>query len=331
MIGRREFITLLGGAVGAWPGTGRAQRRELVRRIGVLMSFAASDPDAQLRVSAFDKGMRDLGWLEGRNLQTAYRWAGDDGNDLRNHAKELVRMAPDVILVNSTPASVALHEQGSSVPAVFVQVTDPVGAGLVANLGRPGGNLTGFTTFEFSIGSKWLEMLKVVAPHVTRVALVFSPRTAPFADMFWGPIEAAAPNFDAMPIRAAVGSGADIGPVLEAFAREPNGGLIVLPDVTTMNYRDAIIELAARHRLPAMYPFRYFAVSGGLMSYGPDLRDVFRRAAAYVDRILRGARPGDLPVQAPIWLEQVMNLRAAKVLGITMPPLLLARADEVIE
>jgi putative ABC transport system substrate-binding protein len=331
MIGRREFITLLGGAAAAWPGAGRAQRRELVRRIGVFMSFAASDPDAQLRISAFDKGMRDLGWLEGRNLQTEYRWAGDDGDGLRNNAKELVRMAPDVILVNSTPASVALHEQGGSVPAVFVQVTDPVGAGLVANLGRPGGNLTGFTTFEFSIGSKWLEMLKVVAPHVTRVALVFSPRTAPFADMFWGPIEAAAPTFDAMPVRAAVGSGAEIGPALEAFAREPNGGLIVLPDVTTMNHRDAIIELAARHRLPAMYPFRYFAVSGGLMSYGPDLRDVFRRAAAYVDRILRGTRPGDLPVQAPIWLEQVMNLRAAKVLGITMPPLLLARADEVIE
>jgi putative tryptophan/tyrosine transport system substrate-binding protein len=324
---RREFITLLGGAAAAWPGTGRAQRRELVRRIGVLMSFAAGDPDAQLRISAFDKGMRDLGWLEGRNLQTEYRWAGDDGDGLRNHARELVRMGPDVILVNSTPASIALHEQGGSVPAVFVHVTDPVGAGLVANLGQPGGNLTGFTTFEFSIGSKWLEMLKVVAP----MALVFSPRTAPFADMFWGPIEAAAPIFDAMPIRAAVGSGVEIGARLEAFAREPNGGLIVLPDVTTMNHRDAIIELAERHRLPAMYPFRYFAVSGGLMSYGPDLRDVFRRAAAYVDRILRGTRPGDLPVQAPIWLEQVMNLRAAKVLGITMPPLLLARADEVIE
>ena len=328
---RREFITLLGVAAAGWPLAARAQRRERVRRIGVLMSFAASDPDAQLRISAFDKGMRDLGWLEGRNLDTEYRWAADDGDDLRNHARELIRTAPDVILVNSTPATVALHEQGGSVPAVFVQVTDPVGAGLVANLGQPGGNLTGFTSFEFSIGSKWLEMLKVVAPHVTRVALVFSPRTAPFADMFWGPIEAAAPTFDAIPIRAAVGSGAEIGPVLEAFAREPNGGLIVLPDITTMNHRDAIIELAARHRLPAMYPFRYFAVSGGLMSYGPDLRDVFRRAAAYVDRILKGTRPGDLPVQAPTWLEQVMNLRAAKVLGITMPPLLLARADEVIE
>jgi putative ABC transport system substrate-binding protein len=298
--------------------------------IGVLMSFAASDPDARVRISAFEKGMRDLGWLEGRNLHTEYRWAGDDGDDLRNNARDLIRTA-DVILVNSTPATVALHEQGGSVPAVFVQVTDPVGTGLVADLGRPGGNLTGFTTFEFSIGSKWLEILKVVAPHVTRVALVFSPRTAPFADMFWGPIETAAPAFDARPTRAGVDSGAEIGPVLEAFAREPNGGLIVLPDLTTMNHRDAIIELAARHRLPAMYPFRYFAVSGGLMSYGPDLRDVFRRAAAYVDRILKGTRPGDLPVQSPTWFEQVMNLRAAKVLGITMPPLLLARADEVIE
>ena len=205
-------------------------------------------------------------------------------------------MAPDVILVNSTPATVAVHEQGGNVPVVFVQVIDPVGAGLVANLGRPGGNLTGFTSFEFSIGSKWLEMLKVVTPHVARVALVFNPRTAPFADMFWGPIEAAAPSFDATPVRAAVGSGAEIGPVLDAFAREPNGGLIVLPDVTTMNHREAIITLAARHRLPAMYPFRYFAASGGLMSYGSDLRDVFRRAAAYVDRILKGARPGELPV-----------------------------------
>jgi putative ABC transport system substrate-binding protein len=307
---RRQFISLLGGAAAAWPLAARAQRRERVRRIGVLMSFAASDPDAQLRVSAFDKGMRDLGWLEGRNLHTEYRWAGDD-DGLRNHARELVRMAPDVILVNSTPATVALHEQGGSVPAVFVQVTDPVGAGLVANLGRPGGNFTGFTTFEFSIGSKWLEMLKVVAPHVTRVALVFSPRTAPFADMFWGPIEAAAPAFDAMPIRAAVGSGAEIGPVLEAFARAPNGGLIVLPDITTMNHRDAIIELAARHRLPAMYPFRYFAVSGGLMSYGPDLRDVFRRAAAYVDRSAKALCPGDSGAR-PVWLEQVMNLRTAR-------------------
>jgi ABC-type uncharacterized transport system substrate-binding protein len=328
---RRELLTLLGGAAAAWPLAARAQRSERFKRIGVLMSFAASDSDAQLRIGAFEKGMRDLGWLEGRNLQTEYRWAGDDGDSLRQHARELVRIAPHVILVNSTPASVALHEQGGSVPTVFVQVTDPVGAGLVTNLGRPGGNLTGITTFEYSIGSKWLEMLKIVAPQVTRVALVFSPRTAPFADMFWGPIEAAAPTFDAVPVRAAVDSGAEIGPVLEAFAREPNGGLIVLPDVTTMNHRDAIIELAARRRLPAMYPFRYFAVSGGLMSYGPDLRDVFRRAAAYVDRILRGTRPGDLPVQAPIWLEQVMNLRAARALGITMPPLLLARCDEVIE
>jgi ABC-type uncharacterized transport system substrate-binding protein len=328
---RRQVLTLLGGAAAAWPLAARSQQPDRMRRIGVLMSFAASDPDAQLRIGAFDKGMRDLGWMEGRNLHSEYWWAPDDGDGLRNHARELVRMAPDVILVNSTPATLAVHAQGGSVPVVFVQVTDPIGAGLVASLGQPGGNLTGFTSFEFSIGSKWLEMLKVVAPHVTRVALVFSPRTAPFADMFWGPIEAAAPSFDAKPIRAAVGSGAEIGQVLDAFAREPNGGLIVLPDVTTMNHREVIIALAARHRLPAVYPFRYFAASGGLMSYGTDLRDVFRRAAAYIDRILKGARAGELPVQAPTWLELVMNLRAAKVLGITMPPLLLARADEVIE
>ena len=326
---RREFIGLLAAA--AWTRAVHAQQGERMRRIGVLMSTPASDPDAQLRIAAFQKGMLDLGWVDGRNYRIEYRWAASDTNLLRSQARELVQTAPDLILANSTPVTVALQEQRPSMPVVFVQVTDPVGQGLVASLARPGGNLTGFTSFEFSIGSKWLEMLKVVAPHVTRVALVFNPETAPFAGLFWPPVEAAAPSFDVTPILAAARDADEIERVVAGFAREPNGGLMVLPDVSTMNHRDQIIALAGRHRLPAIYPFRYFAASGGLLSYGTDVADVFRRAASYADRILKGARPGDLPVQAPTKLELVMNLRAATMLGIIMPPLLLARADEVIE
>jgi ABC-type uncharacterized transport system substrate-binding protein len=329
---RREFITLLGGAAVGWPLAARAQQSDRVRRIGVLMSFAANDPEAQLRVAAFEKGMRDLGWAEGRNLQTEYRWApGDDADLLRSHARELLGSAPELILANSTPVTLALQEQGHAVPIVFVQVTDPVGQGLVASLARPGGNLTGFTSFEFSIGTKWLEMLKVIAPHITRVALVFNPKTAPFADLFWRPVEAAASSFDVTAVSAAARDAAEMENVLDAFAREPDGGLMVLPDVSTVNHRDLIITIAARHRLPAIYPFRLFAASGGLVSYGTDVSDIFRRAASYVDRIFKGARPGELPVQGPTKFELVMNLRAAKMLGIAMPPLLLARADEVIE
>ena len=328
---RRRLIALIGGAVLAWPVAARAQQPARTRRIGVLMSFAAGDPEAKLRIAAFEKGMRELGWVEGRNLRTEYRWASGDPDSLRGGAKELLATAPDLILANSTPATLALQEQGGTVPVVFVQVTDPVGQGVVASLARPGGNLTGFTSFEFSIGTKWLETLKVVAPQVVRVALLFNPRTAPFADSFRRPVEAAAPVFDVTPVAAAAHDAAEIERVVDAFARAPHGGLMVLPDVSTMNHRDLIIALAERHRLPAIYPFRSFAASGGLMSYGSDVADVFRRAAAYVDRILKGARAGELPVQAPSKYELVMNLRAAKALGITMPPLLLGRADEVIE
>jgi putative ABC transport system substrate-binding protein len=275
--------------------------------------------------------MRDLGWVEGRNLRTEYRWALGDADLLRSAAKELLGMAPELILVNSTPATIALQEQGRTVPVVFVQVTDPIGQGVVPSLARPGGNVTGFTSFEFSIGTKWLEMLKVVAPHVTRVALLFNPVTAPFADSFRRPVERAAPAFDVTLVSATARDAAEIERVLGEFAREPNGGLMVLPDVTATSHRDLIIALAERHRLPAIYPFRYFAASGGLMSYGSDVADVFRRAASYVDRILKGTRPGDLPVQAPTKFELVFNLKALKALNIRMPPVLLGRADEVIE
>src|SRR6266446_9826596 len=275
---RREFITLLGGAA-AWPLAARAQTKQM-RRIGVLMGLVAGDPEAQSRLVAFENGLRELGWIKGRNLLIEYRWAGD-GNVLRDHAAELLAMAPDLILANSTPVTAALREQSGTVPIVFTQVTDPVGQGLVPNLAHPGGNLTGFTSFEFSIGTKWLEALKQTAPRVTRIALVFNPESAPYADLFLLPVEAAAPSFSVSPIAAAVRYPADVDRVFDALAREPNGGLIVLPDISMTNYREAIIALAARHRLPAVYPYRYFAASGGLMSYGTDLTEVFRLAAAY--------------------------------------------------
>jgi putative tryptophan/tyrosine transport system substrate-binding protein len=326
---RRDFITLLGGAA-AWPLTARAEQSERVRRIGVLMSFAAGDPEAQLRVAAFENGLRDLGWIKGRNLRLEYRWA-DNAEALRTYATELARMAPDLILANSTPVMAALREQRPTVPIVFTQVTDPIGQGLVSNLGHPGGNLTGFTSFEFSIGSKWLETLKQVAPHVTRVALLFNPATAPFADLFWRPVEAAARSFAIAPVSVGARNTDELERLVEAFAREPNGGLMVLPDVSTVNHRALIIALAARLRLPAVYPFRSFVVSGGLLSYGTDVADVFRRAASYVDRILRGTGPGELPIQPPAKYELVINLKTAKDLGLDIPPMLLARADEVIE
>jgi len=250
---------------------------------------------------------------------------------LRDHAAELLAMAPDLILANSTPVTAALREQSRTVPIVFTQVTDPIGQGLVSNLAHPGGNITGFTSFEFSIGTKWLEALKQTAPHVTRVALVFNPQSAPFADMFLKPIEVVAPSFSVAPIKAAVRDPADIDRLFDALAREPNGGLMVLPDISMTNYREAIVALAARHRVAAVYPFRFFAVSGGLMSYGTDSAEIFRRAAGYVDRILKGTSPGDLPIRAPTKYELVINLRTAKALGLGVPPTLLARADEVIE
>jgi putative tryptophan/tyrosine transport system substrate-binding protein len=325
-IGRRKFLATLGSAVAAWPLAARAQA---MRRIGVLMGLVAGDPEAQSRVVAFENGLRELGWVKGRNLSIEYRWAGD-GNVLRDHAAELLAMAPDLILCNSTPVTVALREQSGAVPIVFTQVVDPVGQGLVPNLAHPGGNVTGFTSFEFSIGTKWLEALKQTAPRVTRVALVFNPKSAPYADLFLRPVEAAAPSFSVSPIAAAVRDPADVDRVFEALAREPSGGLMVLPDISMTNYRERIIALAARHRVPAIYPFRFFAESGGLMSYGTDVAEVFRRVAGYVDRILKGTSPGELPIQAPNKYELVINLKTAKALDLEVPPML-ARADEVIE
>jgi putative ABC transport system substrate-binding protein len=327
---RREFVILLGGsAAAAWPLAAHAQQSNRLRVVGVLLAMAPDDPEAQLRVKAFEAGLRELGWTEGRNLRLEYRWAAGDAALLRKQATELVGLAPDLILATSTPVLAALRQE-NPLPIVFVQVTDPIGSGFVPNLARPGGSLTGFTSFEFTIGSKWLEALKHVAPAVTRVALIFNPDTAPFAHLFWQPVEDAAPSFDVEPMQAPVRDVGEIERTVAAFARQ-NGGLMVLPDVSTTNHRDLIIALAARHRLPAVYPYRYFATSGGLMSYGSDLADVYRRAASYVDRILKGAVPGDLPVQAPAKFEFVINLKTANALGLTVPPLWLGRADEVIE
>ena len=288
---RREFIAILGGAAAGWPLGVRAQQSNRLRLVGVLFAMAPSDPESQLRVKAFEAGLRELGWTEGRNLRLEYRWAPGDAALLHSQATELVGLAPDLILATSTPVLGALR-QGNPLPIVFVQVTDPVGGGFVPNLARPGGYLTGFTSFEFTIGSKWLEALKHVAPKVKRVALIFNPDTAPFAQMFWQPVEDAAPSFDVEPIQTPVRDVGEIEHAIEAFARDGNGGLMVLPDVSTTNHRDLIIALAARHRLPAVYPYRHFAASGGLMSYGSDLADVYRRAASYVDRILKGAGSG---------------------------------------
>ena len=327
---RRQFITFLSGAA-AWPVAARAQRQDRTRRVGVLMALAQTDPEAQVRAQAFEAGLRDLGWVDGRNLRLDYRWV-PDASRLRAQATELVGLAPDLIFAPTTPVVAGLLPVSGTLPIVFVYVTDPVGSGFVSNLALPGGHVTGFTSFEFSIGSKWLEALKEIAPAVRRVAVVFNPATAPYAPLFWQPVvNAAARSFAVAPMQMPVRDGRELVGEIEGFAREPDGGLMVLPDVSTANNRDLIIALAARHLLPAVYPFRYFAASGGLFSYGSDMADVFRRAASYVDRILKGAKPGDLPVQAPSKYELLINVKTAKALGLTVPPMLLARADEVIE
>jgi putative ABC transport system substrate-binding protein len=331
---RRRFISLIGVAAVASalaPLGAHAQPSGQVRRVGVMIASAQSDPEAQLRARSFEAGLRELGWVEGRNLRLDFRFVSEAGR-LRAQATELVGLGPDVILAVATPVVAGLLPVSGTLPIVFVQVTDPVGSGFVPSFARPGGRLTGFTTFEFSVGSKWLEALKEIAPAVRRVAVVFSPDTAPFAPLFWQPVvDVAARSFAVAPMQMPVRDGRELAAEIEAFAREPDGGLMVLPDVSTINNRDLIVALAARHRLPAVYPIRSFASGGGLFSYGMDVADTFRRAASYVDRILKGAKPGDLPVQPPGKYELVINLKTARALGLDVPPLMLARADEVIE
>jgi putative ABC transport system substrate-binding protein len=327
---RRTFITLLGGAA-AWPLAARAQQTERMRRIGVLMGQAEDDPDTKARLSGLRRGLESLGWSEGRNVRIDYRFT-PAGAQAQMLAKELVALQPDVIVSQATPPTSALQRETRTIPIVFATVADPVGAGFVDSLARPGRNLTGVLLFEASITGKWLAMLRDIAPSLARTALVLNPKTAVYYQFYLRAAQAAASSLAIELVFGPIGStAADIERTIEAFARTPNGGLLLPPDINTNVYRDLIIALAARHRLPAVYSDRLFVAAGGLMCYSTDRADQFRIAASYVDRILRGAKPADLPVQLPTKYETVINLKTAKTLGLTVPPALLVAADEVIE
>jgi putative tryptophan/tyrosine transport system substrate-binding protein len=328
-IPRRKFIGALGGAA-AWPLTAHAQQTEQMRRIGVLMGYPERHSEAQALIAAFRDGLHKLGWMEGRNIQSDTRWAAEV-ELMQQFAKELVALQPDLILSQTTPTTAALLQQTRTIPIVFAGVSDPVGSGFVESLARPGGNATGFATNEGSLGGKWPELLKEIAPRVARVAMLFNPATAPFAEYYLNPFKAAAATFGVEAITAPVNDTSELESVVAAQARQPNSGLIGMPDSFLNDHRAEIISLAARYRLPAVSAFRQFTELGGLLSYGNDRLDNFRRAATYADRILKGAKPSELPVQLPVKFELVINLKTAKALGLDVPATLLARADKVIE
>jgi len=328
---RRDFIAGVAGFSAAWSPAVRAQQGEPVRRIGVLLNLSENDREAQRLVAAFQDGLAQLGWADGRNLRLVYRWAGGDVGRIRSFAKELVELSPDVVVGYATPSVVALQQETRSIPIVFLSVTDPVGQGLVASLAHPGGHTTGFAVFEFSLGTKWMDALKQIAPSLRRVTTIFNPKTAPYYPLYLQAIEKAASLFAVEPTVVEVQDEAEIESAIKTLAREPGGGLIAMPDSFNMVHRQTIITLVGRYRLPAMYYFPFFAKDGGLISYGPDEIDMFRRTAGYVDRILKGAKASDLPVQQPTKYELVINLKTAKALGLEVPAQLLARADEVIE
>jgi putative ABC transport system substrate-binding protein len=325
---RRTFITLLGGAA-AWPLAARAQQGERVRRIGVVMVTKETDPETPLRAMAFRQALAKLGWSEGRNVVIDFRFGTGDLNRFRAEAKELTGLTLDVIVAESTPAAVALRQETAAVPIVFLQVANPIGSGLVASLARPGANLTGFTNFEPTMGGKWLELLKEIAPGVTRAGAIFNPET--HSGQYWQSMEAAAPSLAVQFNRAPARQAAGIESAVADLAREPNGGVLVMPDAFTLAHREFIVALTARHRLPTIYPFRAFVDTGGLLSYGIDQVEIYRQAASYVDRILKGEKPAELPVQAPTKFELIVNLKTAKTLGLDVPWILQQRADEVIE
>jgi putative ABC transport system substrate-binding protein len=328
---RRDFITAVAGSAVALPRALGAQPTERLRRLGVIMVNNENDPEGKVRLAAFAEGLKGLGWIEGRNIRIDYRWGAGDPQRARAHAAELVDLMPDVILCNGSPATAALQRATRNVPIVFVVVTDPVGAGFVQSQARPGGNLTGFSTFEPEIGGKWLELLKEVNPGVERVAGIWDPAFKSFAGV-WQEIERLAPRMGVQVTSVGFRTAADdVDAAVAAFAERPGGGLIVFPTAINNSSRKRLFSLAARLRLPAIYPFRHYAADGGLMSYGFDTLDLFRRSASYIDRILRGEKPADLPVQAPTRFELIINQSTAKALGLAVPPTLLARADEVIE
>jgi putative tryptophan/tyrosine transport system substrate-binding protein len=328
---RRDFITLLGGVTAAWPLAARAQQSDRVRRIGVLMAATADDPEFQPRMRAFQQGLAAVGWIDGRNVWVDTRWAGTNADDIRKQAVELAALAPDVIVAGSGTTTVApLLQATRTVPIVFVVVIDPVGAGFVASLAHPGGNATGFLFFEYGLSGKWLEVLKQIGPGVKRVAVLRDPTIASGIGQF-GAIQSAAPSLGMEAIPINVRDAGEIERSIAALAHSSNGGVVITGSPEASRHRDLIAALAARHRLPAVYPFRSFVTNGGLISYGPDTIDQYRRAARYVDRILKGEKPADLPVQAPTKYELVINLKTAKAMSLTVPETLLARADEVIE
>jgi putative tryptophan/tyrosine transport system substrate-binding protein len=327
---RRDFIALLGSAAAGWPLAARGQQADRVRRIGVLMNTAADDPEGKARNAAFERGLQELGWTDGRNVRIDYRWGAGDADRIRRYAAELVSLSPDVILTVGSATAGPLLEATRTVSIVFVQAPDPVGAGFVASLARPGGNATGFTLFEYGISGKWLELLKEIAPGVTRVAVLRDPAIAAGTGQL-GAIQSAAPSFGVELSPLGVRDPGEIERAITTFARSSNGGLIVTVSTLAGVHRDLIVTLAARYKLPAVYYARYIVAGGGLISYGPDFVDQHRRAAGYVDRVLKGEKPANLPVQTPTKYELAINLKTAKALGLEVPPSLLARADEVIE
>ena len=328
---RRDFVALLGGAALASSVAARAQQPGRMRRVGVLMGVAESDPEGQARIAAFRQGLSDLGWADSRNLRIEYRWAAGDADRIRAYAAELVALAPDVLVGNGAPVLTALRDATRSIPIVFVLVNDPVGQGFIANLARPGGNITGFSFLEYSMVGKSLEMLRQLAPNVHRVAIMFNPATAPHYTVFLRSFETVPPP-SPLEIKATpVGTEADIEQAVAKLAKEPGSGLLVPPDTFTVVHRDLVISSAAQHRVPAIFTYRQFVREGALISYGPETTDIFQRSASYVDRILKGANPGDLPAQAPTKFELAINVRTARTLGLDVPPTLLALADEVIE
>jgi putative ABC transport system substrate-binding protein len=328
---RREFITLLGGAAAAWPITARGQQRERMRRIGVLMGISEDDPLAQARVAIFRKALADLGWTEGRNLTITWRWTGGDIERVREYAAELVRLAPEVILANGTPNVAALQRATTSIPIVFAVVNDPVAQGFIASMAHPGGNITGFSFLEYSMVGKSLEMLKQIAPDIVRVSVMFNPDTYPYYNIHLRSFETVAMMLSLELAAAPIRNPAEIEETIATKGRWPGSALLVTPDPFTVVHRGAIIHAAEQYRVPANYSYRQHVREGALMSYGADTIDIFRRSASYVDRILKGANPTDLPAQAPVKFEMAINLKTARTLGLQVPDKLIALADEVIE
>jgi putative tryptophan/tyrosine transport system substrate-binding protein len=329
---RREFLVTMCGAAAAWPKAAHSQSTERMRRVGLLLPFYESDAQARSEVAAFQGALQQLGWMEGRNLRIELRWAGGTVKQIQTHAEELVALAPDVLVPRTTPATAALHQMTRTIPIVFIGASDPVGSGFAASIARPDGNVTGFTNSEASLGGKWVEILKEINPRISRIAVIFDPNTSPGRGLFYLQlVQNAAKSVGLEALATPVHDAASIEQAVEKFANEPNGGLLVQPDVTIHTNRALVISLAARHRLPAVYTFGFYVAEGGLASYGVDSVDLHRRAASYVDRILRGEKPGQLAVQAPIKFELAINLKTAKALGLALPPTLIGRADAVIE